>query len=566
MIQQPPAALISSVETAKLMQHVTEFARRIKLSGTPEELESLRYVRAQLDGMGFATEILLHDAYISLPLAARLEAGGLTPHTITHSFSRPSPAGGLTGEMVHVGWGSAADFAAQDVRGKIALVDGIATPAVSLRASQAGAAGQIHIGPYDDPHEMCISPVWGSPTAETVGNLPRTVVVSVGQSDGKALKAKLAGNAPVTAVLHAEVDTKWRKTPILVAELMPEGAAADAPFVMFSGHHDTWYYGVMDNGSANATMLETARLCAGFRGEWKRGMRLCFWSGHSHGRYSGSTWYADTHWDELNRRCVVHVNVDSTGGIGATVLSDTPACAELRGLARDAVGAQSGEEFAGHRMARAGDQSFWGIGIPSMYMGMSEQPAGSTINPAGAILGGAGRRSAGLGWWWHTPHDTIDKIDPAFLTRDTKVYVHTLWRLLTEGRVPLDYAETAGDLLAELASLQARLEGKLDIGSLVARAERLREACAALSGDDARVNAALMAIGRALVPLDYTTGDRFDHDPALGLSAWPVLDPLRRLAEAEAGSDAARFAAVSAIRAGNRLGDALDRALAAAQG
>ena len=121
-----------------------------------------------------------------------------------------------------------------------------------------------------------------------------------------------------------------------------------------------------------------------------------------------------------------------------------------------------------------------------------------------------------------------------------------------------------GDLLAELASLQGRLEGKLDIGSLVARAERLRDACAALSGADAQVNAALMAIGRALVPLDYTTGDRFDHDPALGLSAWPVLDPLRRLAEAEAGSDAARFAAVSAIRARNRLRDALDRALAAA--
>jgi len=295
-------------------------------------------------------------------------------------------------------------------------------------------------------------------------------------------------------------------------------------------------------------------------------LRLCFWSGHSHGRYSGSTWYADTHWDELDRRCVVHVNVDSTGGIGATVLSDTPACTELRGLARDAVGAQSGEEFAGHRMARAGDQSFWGIGIPSMYMGMSEQPAGSTINPAGAILGGAGRRSAGLGWWWHTPHDTIDKIDPAFLTRDTKVYVHTIWRLLTEGRVPLDYAETAGDLLGELVSFRPPLEGKFDIGSLVARAERLRDACAAMDGDDARVNATLMAIGRALVPLDYTTGDRFDHDPALGLSAWPVLDPLRRLAEAEVGSDAARFAAVSAVRAGNRLGDALDRALAAALG
>ena len=29
-----------------------------------------------------------------------------------------------------------------------------------------------------------------------------------------------------------------------------------------SGHHDTWHYGVMDNGAANATMLEVARLTA----------------------------------------------------------------------------------------------------------------------------------------------------------------------------------------------------------------------------------------------------------------------------------------------------------------
>ena len=36
--------------------------------------------------------------------------------------------------------------------------------------------------------------------------------------------------------------------------------------------------------------------------EWRRGLRVVFWSGHSQGRYSGSTWYADTHWEELERR------------------------------------------------------------------------------------------------------------------------------------------------------------------------------------------------------------------------------------------------------------------------
>ena len=71
-------------------------------------------------------------------------------------------------------------------------------------------------------------------------------------------------------------------------------------------------------------------------------------------------------------------------------------------------------------MSRSSDQSFWGIGIPAMFGALSEQP------PAPVKMRNA------LGWWWHTPHDTLDKIDEANLVRDTKVYVHTLWRLLSE--------------------------------------------------------------------------------------------------------------------------------------
>ena len=63
----------------------------------------------------------------------------------------------------------------------------------------------------------------------------------------------MRGEAPAVT-LFAEVDTGWRKTPILVAELPADPAATDEPFILFSGHHDTWYHGVMDNGTANITM------------------------------------------------------------------------------------------------------------------------------------------------------------------------------------------------------------------------------------------------------------------------------------------------------------------------
>jgi hypothetical protein len=75
-----------------------------------------------------------------------------------------------------------------------------------------------------------------------------------------------------------------------------------------------------------------------------------------------------------------------------------------------------------------------------------------------------------------------------------------------------------------------------------------------------------MRASRALAPVYYTAGDRFAHDPALPLPAWPVLDPLRRLAKMAPGTDSARFLAVSATRGRNRLAYALRQAISALDG
>ena len=100
-------------------------------------------------------------------------------------------------------------------------------------------------------------------------------------------------------------------------------------------------------------MLEVARIVAGRRTEWRRGLRLCFWSGHSHGRYSGSAWYADHRWQELERRCAVHVYVDSAGAKGNTVLADMPVCAELKTFAREVILEQGQQELRGwHELRR----------------------------------------------------------------------------------------------------------------------------------------------------------------------------------------------------------------------
>ncbi|OJY36968.1 MAG: hypothetical protein BGP06_14715 [Rhizobiales bacterium 65-9] len=551
-----------------MMRHLDVFDRWTKHAGTPEELESLKYIEAEMKSYGFKTDLILHDAYISLPGVASVTVNGEQFACIAHSFSRSSPKSGLTAQIVYVGAGDDAGFAGKDVGGRIVLVDGIANPAVSRRASRAGAAGQLHVSPHKYVHEMCISPVWGSPTHESVAELPSTVVVTVPLETGSTIKEALAANQALTATLAAEVDTGWRKTPILVADL----AGDDEPFVFYTGHHDTWYYGVMDNGGANATMMEVARLCALRRYEWKRGLRVVFWSGHSQGRYSSSAWYAETHWEELERRALAHVNVDSTGGKGNTIVADTTASAELRAVAREAIAQQGEQTFTNRRMGRAGDQSFWGIGVPSIFGNMSEQPATGEANASASVFGGGARLGHGTGWWWHTPYDTLDKMDETILVRDTNIYLQVVWRLLTDAVLPLDYAEHAAYLIEELQSLQKAAGDRFDLSVLLARAEELQRKAGELNGRIAQAKGAdaadiandvLTKVARALVPVDYSTGDRFGQDPAINQQAYPALQPLRGLAAHAPGSDAALFLEVGMRRARNRVAFALRDAIAA---
>lgn len=537
--------LKGEVSGARLMETLTGLAGFIKLAGTPEELESLEVLRARFTAAGFDVSLILHDAYISLPGKAALRIGADDYVCITHSMARPTPAGGLTAEIVDLGGGKPADIAGLDVAGKIVVVNGIATPDVAHRMSKLNAAGIIQVSPHEHLHEMCVSPVWGSPSLETLGNLPTCSVVTVSEADGALIRARLAQSAAGrVAVMHAAVDTGWRKTPILVAEMAAPGAAADDPFVLFSGHHDTWHYGVMDNGSANATIAEVAGLVAAERGQWKRGLRICIWSGHSQGRYSGSAWYVDQNWADFDKRCVAHVNIDSPGGIGASNLRNTGVMSALRPLAATAIAAETGQELAGKPKVRSADESLQGVGIPSMFGSLS-----------GQVLGADTKMRNALGWWWHTPEDLIDKIDEQNLVRDTKVVLECVWRLLGEDAVAVDLREPARHLGREVQTLHDKLAGVVDIAALTERVDHLARQLDGIyaSGAARRINAAIMAVSRDLVMLEHSHGDRFVHEPAINQSAWPVLDPVRQLVAQAPDSNAFRFAQVGAVRALNRL-------------
>lgn len=561
------AAAINAVDAERMMSQLKRLGQWQKYPGTQEERESLGYLESELTSLGFRTQVLEHDAYISTPGAARVSVEGRQFAAITHSFSRASGVEPLRALAVYVGRGMPEDLAGRDLRGRVLIVDGIATPRASVAASDAGAIAQVHVSPHEYLHEMCISPIWGSPSTTTQERLPSTAVCSIRHADGEELK-RLLRDGPTTVGVSAEVDTGWCKTPILVADMAPMKESPGQPFVLFSGHHDTWYHGLMDNGSANIAMLEVARICAARTGLWRRALRLCFWSGHSHGRYSGSTWYVDNHWSELRSRCVAHVNIDSPGGLNSTLLEKAQAMGVLLDLADEAIREQSQQHIMGDRMARAGDQSLESLGVPAMFMGVGQQPDEDEerTGPTGPYR--INRRVPNaLGWWWHTPHDTLDKIDPQLQARDTRIYVHTLVRLLELPVLPLKTERAVASLAAFLQPLMTKLLLlEPGIGALQQMLTRIadlsmqfdRAIVQGVATDPERVNRALLGVCHALIPLEYVSGDMFSHDAALPQPSYPLLQPLVRLVGCEPGSDAAKFQAVEASRARNRAMHALE--------
>ena len=557
--------LSAEVSASKLMEHVGTIGSWERESGSPGEAQAFDYIERALKSYGIEVERREIEAYISLPLDGRVRLDdGSVIQGLTHSFSASTEA--LDAEIVDVGDGRPEDL--RRAAGKIALVRGLASPGRAWAAQQAGTLGQIFVL-MDHLHNMIVTTIWGTPSPETASRIPATPCLSILGVDGARLRARLE-RGPLRVRLTTRVRTGWMPIPHLVGALA--GRHEDR-FLLFSGHVDSWHFGAMDNGTANATMLEVARLLATRRDALRRGVRFAFWSGHSHGRYAGSAWYADHAWRELHQRCILHLNVDSTGARGATDYSVLHATEDAQRFAETVVRDVTGQSSRGRRFSRAGDQSFWGAGVPSAFMSLSGLPKQDTeLSRAMERLVG----SAGFPWWWHTKDDTLDKIDADILALDTKVYLASALRWLNSPVLPLDHARAAESIVAELEALQATAGARFDLSPaldaarvLVERLQRVATAIAKVdqSAPAARldtVNRGLMRLSRVLVPLAYTTGDRFTHDLALPIPPLAGLQRARELATLDPDGDAFKFARAALVRERNRAVHALDSAASAA--
>ena len=147
-----------------------------------------------------------------------------------------------------------------------------------------------------------------------------------------------------------------------------------------------------------------------------------------------------------------------------------------------------------------------------------------------------------------------------------KIYLLAALRIANADRLPFDWSATCGEFLQTIDAYEIASAGLADLSPARTATKALQAALERLSAAPAETqNAALHALGRILVPVNYTREPRFRHDPAYTVPKLPTLavaadlpgytdDHMRRVAQTELLRGQNRY--VAAITQAHRLVEA----------
>jgi len=552
---------VNDVAPWALVEHFSTFPR-----WKPEDVaEAAVDIARRLEEVGVPCELLDANLYLSIPYDASVEANGVTYAAKPLAYAKSIPEG-LTGALVHVPGTLAASTAsfydknrknesdadADRLRGKIVLTDGFANPQKVLEFQQKGAIGVIAVNPGVDRHWGICSSIWGTPDLDGLPRKPLIPVAAVSNPDGAALVALAQSGGSVT--LKTRLEEGWFSSPVPVVNIT--GSEEADKFVLLHGHYDSWDVGVGDNATGDAAMLEIARVLWANKDNLRRSVRIAWWPGHSTGRYAGSAWFADAFAIDLDENCVAQVNCDSPGCRWADVYENVAWMSEAEGFCKDVIREVTGQESNGERPLRAGDYSFNNIGLTSFFMLSSTMTEEKRQEMEYYTVGGCGGNIA-----WHTENDIMEIADKDVLMRDIKLYLGAVMSIANAEVLPFDWRGTMAEFDATLSRYIQGAGADAELLNPVSTA--LGELSAAIDAFYAKVptmpqataNDVIQNLARVLVPLNYTRGPRFSHDPALPVPALPLIavaTQIDDLPDSERG-----FARTQLVRGVNRTVAAL---------
>jgi N-acetylated-alpha-linked acidic dipeptidase len=165
--------------------------------------------------------------------------------------------------------------------------------------------------------------------AEEARSLPRIIALPLSWHDAKPLLENMSGpKAPKSwkgalpiqyrltgsVKVHLRVDMDTSVQPYTVVEARIRGSEFPDEWVLLGNHRDAWAFGGVDPSSGTASMLELSRALGELK---KSGMRprrtlvICSWDGEEYA-LTGSTEWGEQFGDELKKKLIAYINVDSS--------------------------------------------------------------------------------------------------------------------------------------------------------------------------------------------------------------------------------------------------------------
>jgi hypothetical protein len=563
-------SVLAAISPELPWQTVVDLSGTIRLSGNEDEAKAIAYLSGKLDEYGVKHTLYTPTLFVSWPLGASLRTLGDNGFSVTAKTPSMSISTGgkeVEGDLVYVSTGQAkstttlfasVDLGDIDLTGKVVITEGLPMPGKVNEIARHGAVAAVFVGPGERIHEGVCTTIWGSPDLDSIDRQPNIPIIAVNNPEGNKL-IETAKAGPVRVAFSTNLDTQWR--PIHILEATITGTAAPEEFVLVHGHLDGWHYGIGDNLTGDATLLELARVFQANADGLKRTIKICWWSGHSHGRYAGSTWYAEEFALDLAENCVAQVNCDSPGCRWTTVFQDVMFTEETAPVVESAIKDVTGLPIEWARPLRAGDYSFNNLGISGLLMLSSTMTDELRAEKGYYPVGGCGGNIA-----WHTEDDLLEIGDRDNLYRDVKVYATTVLRVANAPVPAFDFRLTLKGFESTLANYQKIAGDRFDFSPALADIAAVRsdfdtfyahvDSLAAADAGDDEAKAASKAqrqLARILVSVNYSRDSRFKQDPAETVLALPDLAVVSKVAALDPDSHAGRAGIVSLRRGLNRL-------------
>src|SRR5882757_2568733 len=162
--------------------------------------------------------------------------------------------------------------------------------------------------------------------ARTVLKIP---VMPISYADAQPLLAALGGSVvppawrgalPITyhigpgpAKVHLAITSDWSLKPVYDVIATIKGSELPDQWVLRGNHRDGWVFGAWDPLSGHVAMMAEAKSIGTLlKSGWKpkRTLVYCSWDGEEPGLL-GSTEWAETHADELQKKAVLYLNSDT---------------------------------------------------------------------------------------------------------------------------------------------------------------------------------------------------------------------------------------------------------------